>query len=1004
MLKRLAYCLVSSALLVSSVWGQNEQDPNTELAQALPRLAPKEPEDALSSIRILAGFRLELLAAEPLVADPVAMQYDENGLAYVVEMRDYPFTDRSLDASWQEQTSPPLGRVRILEDADGDGRFDKSTVFAEELSWPTGLVFWKGGVFVTATPDVWYLKDTDGDRRADVRRKVFTGFRKFNVQAVMNNLKWGLDHLVYGAGSSNSGDIRPGDDPQAAPIVLGRNDFRFDPRTEELERIPGGARFGNAFDDWGNRFICNIRNPIRHIVLENRYLARNPYLSVPSAIHDAADFGDAIPVFRTSPPEPWRVINARRLASNTARKSPRSEMAATGFVTSCSGITIYRGAAYPKSFDGDVFIGEVAGNLVMRQRLSAVGPTFNAARVHQQEEFISSSDNWFRPVNFVNAPDGTLHLLDMYRETIEHPWSIPEDIKAHVDLTSGRDRGRIYRLVPPRTRPGFQPPPKPQLGQASVEQLVTELENANSWWRDTAHRLIFERQDRAAVVPLRRMLRRSDFALARLHALWALAGLDSLADEDLLLALRDSVPGVREHATRIAETRLTNPAVFDAILANAGDEDARVRFQVALTLGEVDDPRVVTALSLIAGRDQEDPWVRIALLSCLPSLSEKFLLRLLQDGQTEAAAPGRLLLRKAAEVVGARNKSHEIRTVLRAAARYQERRAIQLNVVLGIGQGLRRARANLQSYSSPLNTPEGRLVQESFARAGQLALASTTDLEQRLEAVQLLGYGGFEQAEPVLDQLLDGRQPLSLQKAAVAALAGYARPEVTGILLQKYSGLTPGTRQEVVDALLSRSERILPLLDAIAARKVSSALVPANRRSRLMDDADPTVRQRATQLFAADAPGPREDVIDQYQTALSLTADTAAGEKIYRRECLSCHRLGNQGYDVGPSLKTIRNRTPSELIMHVLDPNREVSPNFMEYALVTTDGRIVTGVIAEETATSVTLRRAENKQDTILRSEIDQLTSSGKSLMAEGLEKKVTPQELADLIGFLLGG
>jgi putative membrane-bound dehydrogenase-like protein len=193
------------------------------------------------------------------VTDPVAMAYDENGRAFVAEMSDYPYTDAATHQPWKDNTTDaPIGRIRLLIDDDGDGDFDRSTLFAENLSWPTGVACFKGGVFVAATPDVWYLKDTDGDGKADIRRKVYTGFRKFNVQAVMNNLQWGLDNSIYGAGGSNGGKVVPGEKSDAEPITLSRNDFRFDPVTERFEPIPGGARFGNAFDDWGNRFVCNI--------------------------------------------------------------------------------------------------------------------------------------------------------------------------------------------------------------------------------------------------------------------------------------------------------------------------------------------------------------------------------------------------------------------------------------------------------------------------------------------------------------------------------------------------------------------------------------------------------------------------------------------------------------------------------------------------------------------------------------------------------------------------
>ena len=422
------------------------------------------------------------------------MEYDENGRAYVAEMLDYPYTDRTNDKPLTERTTDlPLGRIRLLEDADGDGRFDRSTVFADGLSWPTGLALWKGGVYVAATPDLWYFKDTDGDRRADIRRKVFTGFSKFNVQAVINNLRWGLDHRIYGAGGSNGGLIRRAGDGSGSPLKMAANDFRFDPAKEQFELISGGARFGQAFDDWGRRFICNIRNPIRHAVIEDRYLARNPLHPVVSPLHDVAQAGDTLPIYRISRPEPWRVINSRRLASDPTVASPRSETTAAGYVTAACGLTIYRGSAYPPEYYGQAFLGEVAANVIHRQRLSPAGMTFRAERIDRAVEFVASTDNWFRPVNFTNAPDGTLHVLDMCRETIEHPWSIPDDIKKALDLESGRDRGRIYRLTPP----GFKLTKPPRLGSASVAELVAALENPNAWWRETASRLIYERQDQA---------------------------------------------------------------------------------------------------------------------------------------------------------------------------------------------------------------------------------------------------------------------------------------------------------------------------------------------------------------------------------------------------------------------------------------------------------------------------------------------------------------------------
>lgn len=1007
---------VPKRVLVVNLLTKKEEAP-------LPRVAPKEPAEALKTFETLDGFQMDPLAAEPLVTDPVAMAYDENGLAYVVEMSDYPYTDKSTDQPFVERTGDlPLGRVRVLEDTDGDGDFDRSTIFARDLSWPTGLAFWKGGVFVAATPDVWYLKDTDGDRRADVRRKVFSGFRKFNVQAVMNNLAWGLDHRIYGAGSSNGGQIRPADQPQARPWTLGRNDFRFDPRNESFELLSGGARFGNTFDDWGNRFVCNIRNPVQHVVLPSRYLARNPYLPVAAAVHDAAAAGDTLPVYRISPPEAWRVVRAARWSAE-ADPVPRSETSAVGYFTSTSGVMIYRGAAYPAKYYGNAFLGEVAANVVHRQVLSADGVTFRAERGDANSEFVRSTDNWFRPVNFINAPDGTLHVLDMYRETIEHPWSIPDDIKAQLDLESGRDRGRIYRLSPP----GFRPPAPPQLGAASDEELVAQLENPNAWWRETAHRLLFERQSPAAVTPLRKLLTASRNPLARLHALWSLEGLQSLADDDLLRAMDDESAGVREHAVRLAEPRLrASPQLAERVLALANDEAIRVRSQVAFSVSELLEPasdvpaitdssadrlaaQSISALSTIARRDAADPWVRAAVLSSVSEVAPELLANLVANRRFVARNEAIPLLQDLAAIIGARNRATETSDALRAIAAIDDENAdIQAALLIGLAGGLRRSGSRpskelLSSDVAPAGSPAARLIARQLERARRLLGDADAPDDRRRRAIELLAVADYNTSATLLVGLLAPQEPQTIQRAAVRALSGYAEPAVANLLLQNYAALTPGVRGEIVQALLARGDRIGTLLDAIEDRRIQAADIPAARRKLLVEHADSEIHRRAEALFAQDALTPLRQVLDEYRPALELAGDRERGERVFQRECQACHRQGDRGHDVGPNLLSIKHRTRAEVLTHVLDPNREVAPNYQEYVVALDDGRLVTGIIAEETATSITLRRAERIDETILRRNIDEMSGAGHSLMPEGVEKKINQQEMADLLEYLLG-
>lgn len=952
------------------------------------------------------GFRAELVAAEPMVTDPIAMQYDENGSAYVIEMNDYPYSDKSHDRAWQTQTSEPIGRVRFLEDTDGDGTFDKSTVFADQLSWPTGVAVWKGGIYVMATPDVFYLKDTDGDGRADIRRKVFSGFRKYNVQAVMNNPHWGLDHRIYAAGSSNGGAIESqrSDDAEekASPAtVIRRSDFRFDPRDEQFEAISGGARFGHAQDDWGNRFLTDIRNPVQHVLFPAHYLQRNPRFSAPRAIHDVVPSGDSLAVFPISPAEPWRAINAERLAGDNAKKSPFDSTVAKGFVTSSSGVTIYRGAAYPEPYYGNAFIGEVAGNLVMRYRLQADGVSFQGERAHENSEFLASNDNWFRPVNFINAPDGMLHVLDMYRETIEHPWSMPDDLKSQVDLTSGRDRGRIYRLVPERYRKGFVKPPVPRLGNATTKGLVQELANPNGWWRETAHRLLFERQDRSENATLISMLRNHELPIARLHALWTLQGLESLSDTDLATALKDSDPHVREHAIRLAESRLPQSAeLVDAVIDAASDDAKRVRFQVAFTLGEIDDPRATAALALIAKRDSDDPQMRTAIMSSVSGSDTALLKLLLQDHVFAESSPGLETIAQLAEMIGSSGSLTLADAFLVSVASHAP--AVQEAMVRSFATGLRRGKQPLTAIIDNQSFASGPMIVSILDAAATIALDDSATLDQRQDAIALLGYGRYQDVAPTLEELLSIHYPPTLQSASVMALAGTARPQTASLLLKKFPKSTPDIQAEIVAQLLQRTIWIPEVLDAVSAGLVPAKLIAANRRSAYMKSSSQAIQQRAVKLFANDVPSSRDEVLSKYRSVLVLDGDVARGEKIFRKNCLNCHRYKNTGFDVGPNLATVQNRTAGQLLVNILDPSREVSPNFLEYTVLSTDGRIVSGMIAAENANSITLRQPEGIETTIERGDIEEFRSSGKSLMPEGMEEVISPAEMADLIGYLL--
>ncbi|MEX1095958.1 MAG: PVC-type heme-binding CxxCH protein [Planctomycetales bacterium] len=983
------------------------------LADQLPRIAPVEPEKALGTFHVEHGFRLELVASEPLVVDPVDACFDENGRLYVAEMRSYPFSHEKGMFQTDRVGKKDADAVRLLEDADGDGRFEKSALFADKLSWPTGVACYKGGLFVLAPPHLYYLKDTDGDGKADLREIVYSGFGRENVQALANNLKWGLDNRIYAAGATNRAELSHRGKPL---LTLGKRDFRFDPATEKLEPISGGVQFGNSFDDWGNRFLSSNSNHIQHVLYDARYLERNPYYGVSNAVRSIAADGPAGPVFRRSPSEPWRILRQQQRAADAgyqlvrkadgtwefvakpgARTGSRPEYP-IGYFTSATGVTVYRGGAYPPEFRGNAFVGDVGGNLVHRKTLEPDGPTFIARRADEGAEFVASTDTWFRPVNFVNAPDGTLYVLDMYRETIEHPYSIPPEIKRHLDLESGDDRGRIYRLAPPGWK--FAPPPK--LGDMDAAALVAQLESPNAWNRETAQRLIREQRDQSAVPALRKLVAESQSPLARLHALATLDGLDALDADVVIEALGDDHAGVREHAVRHSERPArTSAELRKALVSRANDEAYRVRLQLAFSLGEVDSTETRDALAGLLRRDGGDGSIRAAAMTSVAESAPELALRLLADDEFLDRRHAASVLSDLARIAGMRKDDARALALLAAVASLPERPAIKQAVLKSLGDGLERRSSAIASLAGNASDERTRAqVRALFADAARTAADEGRSVIERRGAIGLLAYAEPQLALDELRGLLTPRTPQELQRAAVDALAAHADPRVGDALLSAWKEFSPTVRGDALDALVQRRDRAEKLLAAVGSQAVQPAEIPRDKRDLLLNHPDDAVRTRARQVLG-DATARRADVVAKHRPALDAAGDAARGRALFVKNCATCHKVGDEGNNVGPDLASTQNKSPEDLLISILDPNRESQPAFATYTVVTDQGKLLTGIIAEETPTSLTLRRAEGKQDVVLRSEIEVLSSNGLSLMPEGLEKELDAQALADIIEFV---
>ena len=986
----LALSLALAVAFVSIAARARAQD--DDLAHELPRRPATEAGAAVETIEIRPGFRVRAAAVEPIVADPVAACFDADGRLYVVEMRGYPYP---------EGVAP--GGVALLEDPDGDGRFDRRSEFVGGLSWPTGVVPYDGGVFIAVAPEVLYAKDTDGDGRADVRRVVFDGFGTQNVQGLLNGLLWGPDGWIYGSAGSNGGEVRNLTRPDDPPVQVRGRDFRFRPEGDgsssalALEATTGGVQFGQGFDDWGHRFVCSNSNQIRQVVFPAGVLARNPALTPPATIADIAADGPAGPVFRISPPEPWRVVRTRQRAAdpNFVKRAIPSELHAAGFFTSATGVTIYRGSAFPPEFRGNAFIGDVGGNLVHRKVLSRGGSVLRADRADEGVEFLASTDNWFRPVNFANTPSGTLLVLDMYRETIEHPASIPEPIKKHLDLTSGHDRGRVWEVLPAE---GFRRRPGPSLSRATTLELVEHLAGPDAWWRETAQRLLIERRDPSAIAGLVRLVDERPTALGRLHALWTLDVLHHLTPAILRPTLTDPETALREQAARLAGPRAdADPGLLDTLLGLADDPDPMVRLATAIALGDVKDPRALGALATIAGRAPADPWTRTAVLSAVAGRAAALLADLADRPGFVARPEGRAWLGDLATLIGAEGRPEEVGAAIDRFGAEGVDPALARAVVLGLGLGSRRAgRSLLEVATGPVAGRLGAI----FEQAGRTARGEGPPAE-RSEAIGLLGLGPVGLALDVLPDRLDGREPVAVQLAALQAMAGLDDPRVGPAVVGRWRSLGPSVRREAAEVLFARSDRLGALLDALEHGAITSTDLDPDRRRQLLNHPRAAVRERASKLLGDASKADRGPVLASYRPALDLEGDPARGKQAYQAQCATCHRAEGQGSAIGPDLETVAGRTPEDLLIHILDPNREVASAYLNYSVATADGRLLSGLIAEESAGSITLRRAEGAFDVVPRGQIEGIASTGLSLMPEGLERVLDPAALADLIAYL---
>jgi putative membrane-bound dehydrogenase-like protein len=952
----------------------------------LPRIPSRTPVEALGSFQTRPGFHIELVAAEPLVRSPVALDFDENGRLFVVEFPEY---NQNFNKAFTRH-----GCVRMLQDTQGAGTYDRSTIYVDGLDSPVAIACYDGGIFVGAVPNIWYFKDSKRDGKVDVRKPIYTGFnRDPSGEAMLNSLHWGLDNRFHLSTSLSGGNVRRADDRDARPVSVRGMGFLFDPRSGTFDVTSGGGQHGMSLDDWGRTFVCDNSNPVNLLMYDRRYIARNPYLQPPSPSVNIAPGGKYTKLYRISPVEPWRKLRTRLRTQGVVPGSDEGGQP-SGFFTGATGVTVYRGDAWPAEYRGNVLVGEVSGNLVYRARLEPDGVGLKALRADRDVEFLASTDNWFRPVQFYNGPDGCLYVIDMYREVIETIFSLPPQILKHLDVASGIDKGRIYRIVPE----GFKRPPPPKLGSATTAQLVALLDHPNGWHRDTASRLLYERQDRDAVASLRKLTSSSKSPLGRVHALYALNGLHMLDSALVLHALSDREPRVREHALRLAERFAgTDPQLLARVVTMTDDPDLRVRYQLAFSLGEFKDESATRALVRLVRRDHKQPWFHLAILSSAGDRLGDLFGFLFAEKDLRAARKD--LLIELAEEIGGASRPRDVARVLQAIDTLQDAdKDYRDKLVLAL---LDKQSATARERWVKHNATLKRFLDYLLRDARAVAVDFHKTDQARAAAVRLLRLGPLADTRGVYRQLLQADQPQPVAAAALEVLGSSDQAEVAKLVLEAWPSLTPALRKSAAETLFSRTAWVAAFLNAVEQKRVALVDLDPARARLLQAYPDEKLRQQAQKLFASATLPRRQDVVDDYQKALGLRGDAARGKAIFKKACSACHNLEGVGLAVGPDLAATRDWGPEKTLLNILDPNREVQPQYLVFVLMTKSGRILTGMVTNETANGVTIRRVDQTSETVPRADIDELRSTGQSFMPEGLEKELNYQAMADLLAYL---
>jgi putative membrane-bound dehydrogenase-like protein len=1021
-----------AALLRGIAWaGKREVDSlcrKEELATLrYPEGGPTAPEKAAAKLELNPEFNISLVAAEPLINKPIALDWDPAGRLWVAETPEYPNGRRGIrrdqkEQAWKDhggliaeagvQDRPARDRISILRDTNGDGVMDKKDVFYEGLELVTGFVFYRDGVIVSQAPDILRLRDVDGDGKAEKVEKLYTGLGTFDTHAVINNLRWGFDGWIYATHGYSSGNVKsPDGSKDFGRINSGVVRFKPDGSAFEQFSSKGGNTWGLDIAWDGEVFYTQPTSGdlLNHVVVPEYVLARGKVGNTPS-------FKPVIKGRKSNPLMKWEQM-------------AYVQIDVVGGFTASAGCAIYDGGAWPAKYNYSYFTTEPTLNIIHHELVRPEGSTYTADK-DRDPEFIGGRDGWFRPIETRIGPDGALYILDFYNQAVVHNDTRgPRHNAVNAAVRPDRDHyfGRIWRVQHKEAKQLKVP----NLAKASAGDLVKALENPNRPVRMNAQRLLVEQANKKAIEPLEKLVSGSKTSYAKVHALYTLAGLGALKPALVNAAASDFVPAVRKTAFALTQNELT-PA-SQAVIKGLEDSDPRVRLNAVLAAGKTADEGngALTAVqTALAGAFEKstDPWIRSAIISVVAEKPSAWASLV----TIRTADPRSSLAVEFCNLIANKQYAELAAKVVRSLQRGND--ALNQAVLEAFGKGLRSASVptwneelrgalstllrsdnpGVRASALPLITrwdKQGTLRTETAALVKQLAArlqeASASEDEKLQLATSLIGAREvYPEIVGTVGGLLTQNGSTGFRRKLIDALGTINEPAVGGLLVNAFGSL-PGELQTAAFAqLIKRSDWSLALVEGLKEGKVTVvSLGPANVY-RLRNHNDKQVAQRAGAVIE-ELRGPeakeKAALIAQLDPEVSRPGgDTPAGKASFTQNCAVCHKFNGEGREVGPDLTGMGAHGPHELLVHVLDPNRFVEENFVAVSIATRDGESVDGIVIRENSSSVTLRNNTSEVE-IKTADIKTRRSTGRSLMPEGFEA-LGPQALRDIFAYMGAG